>query len=79
MYRPLYARALRAYALAPEWWWSTWWSWVCGGPLGRWLGGIALGWRTLDRLDPVEDETLEIAGIYFIGQILALMTLVSRS
>lgn len=77
-YVPLWARGKEAWALAPEWWWATWWSWVCGGPLGRWIGGIALGWKELDKLDPREEENVEIAALVFIGQILGLMTLVSR-
>ena len=35
-----------------EWWWNWWPSWiVAGGPLGRYGGGVVLGWRELDRKD----------------------------
>lgn len=77
LYGPLLARARQAYALAPAWWWASRWSWVCGGPLGRWLGGTALGWRELDRLDPVPEDSLELGVLWFVGQVLGLMTLVS--
>lgn len=77
LYEPLTTRAGQAFRLAPEWWWETRWSWVCGGPLGRWLGGTALGWRKLDALDPVRDESLEMGVLWFVGQLLGLMTLVS--
>jgi hypothetical protein len=35
-----------------DWWWNWWPSWiVAGGPLGRYGGGVVLGWKELDRRD----------------------------
>lgn len=71
---PVLRRARAAYRAAPDWWWAKGWSWVCGGPLGRALIGIALGWKALDGEDPRPERALDIGAIWGIGQILGAMT-----
>ena len=44
--------------------------------MGRYVGGIIIGWRLLDRKDGGGHIRLEIGIIAAVGLVLALMTLV---
>ena len=81
LYPSLARRALAAYRLSwsddsiKTWWYSRTGSWVvAGGPVGRYVGGIILGWKALDRIDGGGSHRLEIGILAFIGLILALIT-----
>ncbi|WVF73190.1 hypothetical protein IAT40_008009 [Kwoniella sp. CBS 6097] len=63
LYKPFFHRASQAYATSwaderiRSWWWDWTWSWVvAGGPVGRYAGGVILGWRELDRIDAITRE-----------------------
>ncbi|WVQ73020.1 hypothetical protein IAR50_002583 [Cryptococcus sp. DSM 104548] len=83
---PLYPIVLRrasaAYHLACvsdsiQGWWDWPWSWVvAGGPVGRWVGGVVLGWLELDRtsLDGPGVERLGVGVMVVAGMVLALIT-----
>ena len=76
-------RAIQAYVISRsdssivEEWYGWTWSWfIAGGPVGRYVGGIILGWRLLDQKEGRGHLRLEIGIITAIGLVLALMTLV---
>ncbi|KAK6909471.1 hypothetical protein I203_103490 [Kwoniella mangroviensis CBS 8507] len=84
LYKSLYNRAKEAYFYSKSddsirhKWWDRGYSWViAGGPIGRYAGGIVLGWRKLDKLD--EDGgglvRLNIGLMVGFGIILALITI----
>ncbi|ORX40702.1 DHHC palmitoyltransferase-domain-containing protein [Kockovaella imperatae] len=79
--RPLCERAAEAYNLSrssPEiisgWyhWTGSWF--VAGGPIGRYVGGVVLGWKALDRVDGEEALRMEIGALAAAGLLLAMMT-----
>lgn len=89
--RPLIARGVQAYKIAAtdpviaENWWNWPLSWIiAGGPIGRWVGGVVLGWRELDRADRAIGSgrpnvlRVQVAGLALLGVILSLISLVSR-
>jgi hypothetical protein len=85
LYAPLARRALQAYRFSSSseaivaGWWNWWASWViAGGPVGRYVGGMVLGWRELDKMDGGGAVRLGIGGLVGLGLILALITTVSR-
>lgn len=60
-----------------------WWTWtpswiVAGGPVGRWIGGLVLGWRQLDRLDGGGAVRASVAALVGIGGLISTICLVSR-
>ncbi|KAK8853108.1 hypothetical protein IAR55_003809 [Kwoniella newhampshirensis] len=83
LYSPMYHRALAAYTLSHTsenirtYWWDWTPSWIiAGGPVGRFVGGLILGWRELDRS---EDDgggvmRLGVGLMVGFGLILALVT-----
>lgn len=81
---PLAGRAAQAWRVAcddPSV--SGWWSWgpswiVAGGPVGRWVGGLVLGWRRLDRLDGGGIVRTSVAALVGIGGILSVICMVSH-
>lgn len=84
LYAPLSRRAVQAFRLsrtdeAIRTWWYGWpWSWVvAGGPVGRYVGGITLGWKQLDRVDGGGMMRLEVGILVGVGVCLALITTVS--
>lgn len=67
-------------------WWDWWGSWIfVGGPLGRWFGGISLGFwiRRARRADEgggmmVERGYGRLAGVVAIAMLFSLFSFVSR-
>ncbi|ODN81512.1 hypothetical protein L202_01934 [Cryptococcus amylolentus CBS 6039] len=82
LYPPLLRRASAAYHLACvsdsiKGWWDWPWSWiVAGGPVGRWVGGVVLGWMQLDRMSVGGPgiERLGVGVMVVVGIVLALIT-----
>jgi palmitoyltransferase len=69
-------------AWANEVWWNWYGSWIfCGGPFGRWIFGMALGFRILKAqrkadLPLMEQPNLRLFIICALGLIFSLFTLV---
>ncbi|ODO05413.1 hypothetical protein L198_02106 [Cryptococcus wingfieldii CBS 7118] len=82
LYPLLLRRASAAYHLARvsdsiKGWWDWPWSWiVAGGPVGRWVGGVVLGWMQLDRMSVGGPgiERLGVGVMVVVGIVLALIT-----
>ncbi|WWD19522.1 hypothetical protein CI109_103983 [Kwoniella shandongensis] len=84
LYKPIYHRAIAAYVLSRSsesirtYWWDWKPSWVvAGGPVGRYVGGLILGWRELDRSAGKNGAGLDRLGVGLMlafGVILALIT-----
>ncbi|WVR07788.1 hypothetical protein IAU60_004831 [Kwoniella sp. DSM 27419] len=82
LYGPIFARARQAYAVSRadasirDYWWDWGWSWVvAGGPVGRYAGGVILGWRQLDRIDGGGISRLGVGLVLFFSIVLILITL----
>ncbi|KIR33993.1 hypothetical protein I307_05993 [Cryptococcus deuterogattii 99/473] len=78
---PLFHRSIAAYTQACDsseiiaHWWNWKWSWiVAGGPIGRYAGGIILGWRELDRQDGGGLYRLAVGLLIAFGFILSGIT-----
>ncbi|OXG17937.1 hypothetical protein C367_04747 [Cryptococcus neoformans Ze90-1] len=78
---PLFHRSIAAYLLACDsseiiaYWWNWKWSWVvAGGPVGRFAGGIILGWRELDTQDGGGLYRLTVGLLVAFGFILSGIT-----
>nr|KIR88453.1 hypothetical protein I308_01520 [Cryptococcus tetragattii IND107] len=78
---PLFHRSIAAYTQACDsseiiaHWWNWKWSWVvAGGPIGRYAGGIILGWRELDRQDGGGLYRLAVGLLIALGFILSGIT-----
>lgn len=78
---PLLHRFIAAYSQACDsseiiaYWWNWKWSWVvAGGPVGRFAGGIILGWRELDRQDGGGLYRLAVGLLVAFGFILSGIT-----
>ncbi|WWC64451.1 uncharacterized protein I303_107061 [Kwoniella dejecticola CBS 10117] len=81
LYRPLLYRACCAYthSWTDEYIRQNWWDWkfswvVAGGPIGRYAGGIILGWREKEKHDGGGIFRLNIGLMVFFGIILALIS-----
>ncbi|WVR00351.1 hypothetical protein IAU59_007494 [Kwoniella sp. CBS 9459] len=86
LYMPLFHRARLAYTTSwaderiRSWWWDWTWSWVvAGGPVGRYAGGVILGWRELDRIDTAREGgagvmRLNVGLMLVFGIILAMIS-----
>ncbi|WVW86026.1 hypothetical protein I302_108064 [Kwoniella bestiolae CBS 10118] len=83
LYKPLLRRAKEAYTYSRadegirRRWWEWGYSWViAGGPIGRYAGGIILGWRELDRMDEGRGGLmrLNVGLMVGFGIVLALIT-----
>lgn len=84
LYLALARRATQAWSVSwsdPSirlWWYEWRWSWaIAGGPVGRYMGGLVLGWKAIDRADGGGSLRLEIGVLVGIGLILAMITTVS--
>jgi hypothetical protein len=61
-----------------------WWDWrptwiIAGGPMGRWAGGLILGWKELDRQDKggkYGEVRLRIGVLVFLGLLFSAICLV---
>lgn len=84
---PLLKRSREAWVMACEdegikgkWWdWGASWI-IAGGPMGRWVGGLVLGWKILDRADGGGKEgevRLQIGILVFLGLLFSAICLVS--
>ncbi|WRT70349.1 uncharacterized protein IL334_007347 [Kwoniella shivajii] len=81
LYKPLCNRAIAAYAFSRssdeirQYWWDWSYSWViAGGPIGRYAGGMILGWRELDKMDNDKTLRLGVGLMIGFGVLLALVT-----
>ncbi|TYJ57131.1 hypothetical protein B9479_002232 [Cryptococcus floricola] len=82
LYPLLLRRASAAYHFACvsdsiKGWWDWPWSWiVAGGPVGRWVGGVVLGWMQLDQMSVGGPgiERLGVGVMVVVGIVLALIT-----
>ncbi|WVQ84915.1 hypothetical protein IAT38_007078 [Cryptococcus sp. DSM 104549] len=81
IYLPLLRRARTAWSLARSsdtiraYWWDWTPSWiVAGGPVGRYAGGLVLGWRELDRVDGGGVDRFGVGLLVMFGVVLALIT-----
>ncbi|WVO12487.1 hypothetical protein L204_100087 [Cryptococcus depauperatus] len=77
---PLTTKAASAYhqSCTSQWirdnWWDWRWSWVvAGGPVGRYVGGLILGWKELDRMEEGGLERLAIGLLTAFGIIVSLI------
>ena len=82
----LMRRALTAWHFArhdgeiSENWWDWPWAWViAGGPVGRYVGGVLIGWKALDLVDGGGLVRLEIGVLVGIGWMLSGITAVRRA
>ena len=82
---PLAIRAAAAWRIACDdpsvnGWWSWKPSWVvAGGPIGRWIGGLVLGWRHLDKLDGRGIVRCSVGALAAIGGVISTMCIVGRA
>jgi hypothetical protein len=64
---------------------QRWWDWkpswiIAGGPMGRWVGGLVMGWKMLDREDAgglYGNVRLKIGVLVFLGVAFSALCLVS--
>lgn len=81
LYIPLFKRSMEAYNVSwseesiRTWWYGWRWSWIiAAGPVGRYIGGIVLGWKALDRVNGGGSMRLEVGILVAIGMMLTLIT-----